>query len=254
LAVGWGTWVGQVADAAAWLYQATMLLKRAHQRAIVGLVPYPNIFCSLYESQSTALSVNAILRIMSGTPPRSLKVRHFVLPGLLVMGAAWFIGNGRRPVGNPHVPEPFRPVDLERYLGGWYEIGRYDTKFEHGCEGVTADYSFRSDRMIRVLNTCRIGSPTGRARSIEGKAVIVQGSGNAKLKVFFFGSLFTGHYWILDHADDYSWSIVGEPTGKYLWLLSRIPSPSDEIKERLIARASELGYDTDMIRMTRQPP
>ena len=76
---------------------------------------------------------------------------YFVLPGLLVMGAAWLISSYRRPVGNPQVPEPVRPVDLERYLGGWYEIGRYDTKFERGCEGVTADYSFRSDGLIRVL-------------------------------------------------------------------------------------------------------
>jgi apolipoprotein D and lipocalin family protein len=191
---------------------------------------------------------------MSGTPPRSFRARHLILPGLLIIGAGWLISGCRRPVGNKQVPEPARPVDLERYLGGWYEIGRYDSQFERGCEGVTADYSFRSDGLIRVLNTCRVGSPTGRARSIEGKARVVRGSGNAKLKVSFFQSLFIGNYWILDHADDYSWSIVGEPTGKYLWLLSRVPTPSEEVSKGLLARAAELGYDTDMIRMTRQPP
>jgi apolipoprotein D and lipocalin family protein len=190
---------------------------------------------------------------MSGTSHSSFRAGHLILPGLLIVGAGLLVSSYRRPVGNSVVPEPAKPVDLERYLGGWYEIGRYDSKFDRGCEGVTADYSFRSDGLLRVLNTCRVGSPTGRARSVEGKATVVGGSGNAKLKVSFFGRLFIEDYWVLDHAEDYSWSIVGEPTGKYLQLLSRVPSPSEEDRGKLMDRASELGYDTDMIRMTRQP-
>jgi apolipoprotein D and lipocalin family protein len=58
----------------------------------------------------------------------------------------------------------------------------------------------------------------------------------------------------MDHDDDYSWSIVGEPSGKYLWLLSRDPTPSEGFRAALFQRARELGYDTDMIRTTRQPP
>jgi apolipoprotein D and lipocalin family protein len=184
----------------------------------------------------------------------TFKVSRLIVPGILIAGAGLLASTYRRPIGNAQVPEPVRPVDLERYLGGWYEIGRYDSIFERGCEGVTADYSFRSDGMLRVVNTCRIGSPTGRARSTEGKAQVVRDSGNAKLKVSFFGPFFIGNYWVLDHADDYSWSIVGEPTGKYLWLLSRVPTPADDVRSKLIERAAELGYDTSLIRLTRQPP
>ena len=166
-----------------------------------------------------------------------------------------FVSCGRsRPVGNPRVPEPAKPVDLSRYVGRWYEIARYDSSFERDCEGVTAEYSLRPDGMIRVLNTCHKGSPEGRARTAEGKAKIVPGSSNAKLKVSFFGPFFLGDYWVLDHAEDYSWSIVGEPTGKYLWLLCREPTSAEPVRAALMRRATEIGYDTSMLRMTRQPP
>ena len=119
---------------------------------------------------------------------------------------------------------------------------------------MTAEYSLRPDGLIRVLNTCREGSPAGRARSSEGKAKIVPGSRNAKLKVSFFGPFFVGDYWVLDHADDYAWSIVGEPRGKYLWILSRDPTLSGETLDMLIGRVRHLGYDAGLLRMTRQPP
>jgi apolipoprotein D and lipocalin family protein len=161
---------------------------------------------------------------------------------------------GSCPVGNRSVPEPAKPLDLSRYLGRWYEIARYDSSFERDCEGVTSEYSLRPDGLIRVLNTCHKGSPEGRVSTAEGKAKVVPGSGNTKLKVSFFGPFFFGDYWVLDHAEDYSWSIVGEPSGKYLWLLCREATPAEPIKASLLQRVSEIGYDTSMLRMTQQSP
>ena len=187
---------------------------------------------------------------------RAFPGRTFVLLGLVALGAGAFIAScaRSRPIGNARVPQTAKSVDLNRYLGHWYEIGRYENSFEHGCEGVTAAYSLRTDGLIRVVNTCREGSPEGRARSSEGKAKVVEGSDNAKLKVSFFGPFFVASYWVLDHADDYGWSIVGEPTGKYLWILSRDATPSAATIDMLLQRARELGYDTTLIRMTRQAP
>jgi apolipoprotein D and lipocalin family protein len=157
------------------------------------------------------------------------------------------------PSGNAAVPQPAKPVELERYLGRWYELARYEHRFEQGCEGVTAEYSKRPDGMIRVLNTCREDAPDGTARSAEGRAKVVEGSDGAKLKVAFFGPFF-GDYWVLDRADDYSWAIVGEPSGKFLWILSRDPTPGEAVMTAHIARAAALGYDTSMIKRVKQPP
>jgi len=155
------------------------------------------------------------------------------------------------PSGNPNPPQPAKSVELDRYLGRWYEVARYDMRFEKGCEGVTAEYALRSDGLISVTNTCRQGAVDGPAKVAVGRAKVVDKATSAKLKVSFFGP-FWGDYWVLDHAEDYSWSIVGEGSGKYLWLLSRKP-PSDLEREALTARAKALGYDVTMLRPTKQP-
>lgn len=90
-------------------------------------------------------------------------------------------------------------------------------------------------------------------RSAGARARVVADSGNAKLKVSFFGPLFFGDYWVLDHAEDYSWSIVGEPSGRYLWLLSRSPRPTTQVRETLMSRVRGLGYDLSLLRETQQP-
>lgn len=156
----------------------------------------------------------------------------------------------KHPIGNSAVPEPAKPVELAKYLGRWYEIARYEQSFQKGCEGVSADYTLRSDGMISVRNACR--KPSGKLSVANGKAKIVDPATNAKLKVSFFGP-FYGNYWVLDHADDYAWAIVGEPSGRYLWLLAREATPTQDRIEAQIARAKALGYDTSMLIRTKQP-
>ncbi len=172
----------------------------------------------------------------------------------LIAGAALTLGAcatlQRGPVGNAAVPQPAKPVDLNRYAGLWYEIGRYENGFERGCEGVTAQYTVRNDGLVGVRNTCRQGEVDGPEKTSEGKAKIVEGSDNAKLKVSFFGPFYVGDYWVLDHADDYSWSIVGEPSGRYLWLLSRTAQPSAQTRETILNRTRALGYDLTLVRPT----
>lgn len=179
------------------------------------------------------------------------------LPLLLLAGAAVALTAcatiQRGPVGNPSVPQPAKPVDLNRYAGLWYEIARYEAGFQRGCEGVTATYGLREDGQVSVVNTCRQAGLNGEMRSAEAKAKVVEGSGNAKLKVSFFGPFYVGDYWVLDRADDYSWSIVGEPSGRYLWLLSRSAQPSPQVRETMMNRARELGYDLKFLRTTQQP-
>ncbi|AIO37957.1 lipocalin-like domain protein [Burkholderia cenocepacia] len=185
-------------------------------------------------------------RLIVGRPLLTASV--FVAGAALLLAGCAGVAGG--PSGNAHVPQPARTVDLDRYVGRWYEFARYENRFERGCEGVTADYAKREDGLVSVRNTCREGSPEGRARSSDGRARIVPGSSDAKLEVSFFGPFFFGDYWILDHADDYSWSIVGEPSGRFLWILTRDAKPSAERAAALVERVRSLGYDTAMLRRT----
>ncbi|MEM9014657.1 MAG: lipocalin family protein [Pseudomonadota bacterium] len=144
-------------------------------------------------------------------------------------------------------------VDIDRYLGKWYEIARYPNNFEEGCEGVTAEYSRREDGLIRVVNTCRKGAPDGPANASEGRARIVDETSNAKLEVSFFGP-FWGDYWIIGLDDDYSLALVGEPAGRYLWILSRTPTIDDAVRAGALERLSALGYDISALYFTEQAP
>jgi apolipoprotein D and lipocalin family protein len=185
-----------------------------------------------------------------------MKARRVLAPLVLMSAAALALAGAaaasgtRGPIGNKAVPEPAKPVDLNRYAGLWYELGRYENSFERNCEAVTADYRLLDNGAVQVVNSCRKGGVDGPAKTIKGRAKVVPGSQNAKLKVSFFGPFF-GDYWVLDHADDYAWSIVGEPSGRYLWLLSRTAEPAASVRETIQARVRDLGYDTDLIRPTR---
>lgn len=155
----------------------------------------------------------------------------------------------RPPVINPKVPEPAKPVDLARYAGKWFELARHENRFEKGLDTVTAEYTLLKDGKVRVVN----GGVRGGERSeAEGQAIVADEATNAKLKVSFFGPLYTGDYWVLDHGDDYDWSIVGEPSGRYLWLLSREARPDPATLQTLLMRVEALGYDRWALRITRQ--
>jgi apolipoprotein D and lipocalin family protein len=171
---------------------------------------------------------------------------HIALASLLLLSAC---AGKPGPVGNLAVPQPAKSVELERYLGRWYEMARYEAPFQKDCEGVTADYSLRQDGKIKVINSCRKGGVDGKLEQAEGKAKIVDASNGAKLKVSFFGP-FYGDYWVLDRADDYSWSIVGEPSGRYLWILTRTAKPDSQARAMLEARVKALGYDWSLVRIT----
>ena len=161
------------------------------------------------------------------------------------------------PVGNASVPEPARAVALSAYLGTWHEYGRYEAPFQRGCEGVTADYSLRDDGKIQVINACFKSGLDGKRTTATGRAKVVDGSQGAKLRVSFFGP-FYGDYWVLDRGEvgqdgRYPWSIVGEPSGRYLWILTREPRPTPALRAELEERARAMGYDWSLVRLTQHP-
>lgn len=138
--------------------------------------------------------------------------------------------------------EVVEKVDLGSYTGRWYEIARYPNSFERGCVGVTADYSLRQDGRINVLNTCVEGNLDGDVRTIQGIARVVDEETNAKLAVTFFGP-FEGDYWILELGNDYEYAVVGDPSRKFLWILSREPVLDDGLYQDILSRLPERGYD-----------
>ncbi|WP_421787682.1 lipocalin family protein [Hyphobacterium sp.] len=135
-------------------------------------------------------------------------------------------------------------VDIDQYLGTWFEIARADHGFERNCHGVSAYYERREDGMIRVINRCWKDGLDGELDVANGRARLGDDPGNAKLEVSFFGPFF-GDYWILDVAEDYSWAVVSEPEGRYLWILARDPQMDEATLQARLDFLQGLGFDTD---------
>ena len=143
-------------------------------------------------------------------------------------------------------------VDIQKYLGTWYEITTIPQRFQKGCVGVTAHYSLRADGDIDVVNVCRKETLDGKERSVRGKAWVVDKTTNAKLKVRFFWP-FSGAYWIIELDKDYQWVVVGHPNRNYLWILSRTPQMDGALYDELLKRIAAKGYDLSKIKKTLQP-
>lgn len=168
----------------------------------------------------------------------------------LGLGIALVLSGCRSPL--PPL-EAVNEVDLDRYLGRWYEIASFPQRFQRGCVASQAHYTRRDDGRIRVENACRDGSFDAEWRRAEGVAWVSNPSeSNAKLKVQFFWP-FRGDYWIIELDPDYRYAVVGHPSRDYLWILSRTPAMDPQAYEALLARIAAHGFDVGRLNPTPQP-
>ena len=148
-----------------------------------------------------------------------------------------------------------KELDIQQYLGTWYEIARYDHSFERGLVGVTAKYSMRDDGKIKVLNSGYKNGLDGEFSQAFGKAKIPDPiNAPAKLKVSFF-LFFYGDYYVMELDEDYQWALIGSSSDKYLWILSRKPQMEEELYNELLDKLQKRGYDVSkLIKVEQKKP
>jgi apolipoprotein D and lipocalin family protein len=174
-----------------------------------------------------------------------------ILLGLSILSTSCAHAMGPPRPASPDV-QTVAHVDLNRYLGRWYEIASIPQWFEKRCTGVQATYSLLEDGRIRVLNECRLDSLNGKLQSASGKARIVDTETNAKLKVTFFWP-FSGDYWILDLGTDYDFAAVGSPDHETLWILSRTTTLPETTYQEILERLTKQGFDVSRLVKMIQP-
>ena len=159
--------------------------------------------------------------------------------------------------GKPAAPAPAKSVDADKlFTGRWAEIGRTPMKLTDGCVAGATTYSKISATRVNVRDTCQDKTPTGKEKAIGGPGKILDPGANTKLHVSYrvFGVFPLGRdYWVLDHADDYSWFISADPAFKNLWIYARDPRIGHSEVASLVARAKALGYDTTKLEFPAQP-
>ena len=175
--------------------------------------------------------------------------------GLLLLFAALLVKAERKE------EEPLRvvpAVDLPRYAGLWYEVARLPNRFEEKCAGdVTAEYTLQGADRLKVVNRCRKGD--GKMTEAVGAAKLADRKGaNSRLKVRFAPAFLSflpavwGDYQIIELAPDYSHAVVGDPSRKYLWFLSRTPRLDEATYRRLTEAARSQGFDVSRLIRTEQ--
>lgn len=147
-----------------------------------------------------------------------------------------------------NIPEgavAIKPFDANRYVGKWYEIARFDFRFERGLNNTTATYSMNKDGSIRVLNQGFDYEKKVWKKAI-GKAKFVTTPDEARLKVSFFGP-FYGGYNVIALDSDYQYALIAGSDLSYLWILSRTKAMPEDVKNQYLEVARKLGFDTDKL-------
>lgn len=186
-------------------------------------------------------------------PKASFRVTKIALGGALLigLGAATMVYAKDKPL------KTVDKVELDRYLGVWYEVARKPLSFQNKCDrNVTATYTLNENGNVNVDNKCVMKD--GTLTQSLGEAYIQNSPFNTKLKVSFLPSAIRwlpfgrGDYWILKIDEDYQTVLVGEPGRKYMWVLSRTNQPNEKVVKEYLDYAKSVGYDLGDVINTKQ--
>lgn len=142
------------------------------------------------------------------------------------------------PLALAAAPQPAKPVAMSSYTGRWFEIARMPNKLQRGCTGASVDYVLERNR-LRAVQRCTPAGET-RARTYRSSGRILDPGVNAKARLTFAG-FWSQEYWVVDHTAD--WALIGDPSGRYLWIMARAPSLPQPTIAAAVARVRALGYD-----------
>lgn len=153
-------------------------------------------------------------------------------------------------VSIPKNAKPFENFEVNRYLGTWFEIARFDFRFEKNLDNTAAQYSLDSRGNVKLLNSGH-NFKTGKWRSAEGVAKFRKNKTTAALKVSFFGPFYSG-YNVIALDSNYQYALIAGNNLDYLWFLSRTKTMPEDIKKDYLRIAQELGYDTSKLIWVKQ--
>lgn len=191
--------------------------------------------------------------MIKSLPSAGFNVSKIVLGGALLvgLGAATMVYAQEKPLNT------VEKVELDKYLGVWYEVARKPLYFQNKCDrDVTSTYTLNENGNVNVDNRCFTAD--GKVTQSVGEAFVQNQPFNTKLKVSFLPSAIRwlpvgrGDYWVLKLDEDYQTVLVGEPKRKYMWVLSRTHNPDQAVVNEYLDYAKSVGYDLSDVIRTKQ--
>ena len=186
-------------------------------------------------------------------PKAGYRLAKIALGGVILLG----LSAAAVAYAQPQSLHTVERVELDKYLGVWYEVARKPMSFQNKCDrDVTATYTLNENGNVQVDNRCT--SKDGNIMHAAGEAFIVNAPFNTKFKVSFLPEAIRwipagrGDYWILKIDDNYQTVLVGEPRRNYMWVLSRTPHPDQQVINEYLDYAKSVGYDLHDLIHTKQ--
>jgi lipocalin len=150
-----------------------------------------------------------------------------------------------------NTPDVVNELDVEQYLGNWYQIYGAPTNviFQGYGECLTAEYGLLDNGDVSVLNS-QINSDY-ELEQISGYAYYTNTSEPGKLSVHLDGVPVDSPYWVVKLGEElngqYQYSIISVPSGVSLWVLARniedfYDKYDEEVKEYL--NENSFKYET----------
>lgn len=139
-------------------------------------------------------------------------------------------------------------LDINRFTGRWYEIARFDHRFERNLTHCIAYYSVLPNGKIQVTNQ---GLKRGEWHASTGRVKMTNEPG--VLRVSFFWPFYSD-YRILMLDSEYTYALIGSDSDDYLWILSRTPQLQEDVREAILNEAERRGYDTRCLIWVKQDP
>ena len=165
-----------------------------------------------------------------------------MLKQVLKMAAIGMFAFGLMPGAGAQSVTAVPKLDLNQFVGKWYEIARLPNKQEKNCVSDVVLLYALADKanQFQIVNACEIKN--GNSDTHNGSGSRPKKSEDGKLKVSYIWPLTTKH-WVLATGPSYEWVLVGSPNHKTLWVLSRTATMQPDVLAEIQAKATSEGFN-----------
>lgn len=175
-----------------------------------------------------------------------------LLSTLSLLSACGFGDSKPTPVPTVSTPAS-APIDLQKFMGTWYVIGRVPNPVERGHVASVNQYTLRGDQKVSITYRFRDGFSQPQ-QELTVRASVDEESGNHNWRTWFYKVVPT-HTRVLEVAPDYSWAMLGYPGREMAWIFARKPDMDKELYKELATRLrDQYGVNTDKLKRVPQHP
>ena len=138
-------------------------------------------------------------------------------------------------------------VDLEKYMGDWYVIANIPTFIEKNATNAI-ESAFLADGIIHTTFSFYKGSPEGEKKKyIAQKVLFIIKKLTLSGECNFLWP-FKMPFLIIELDEDYSYTVIGYPSKKYVWIMARDPQMEEKRYNLILDNLSKIGYDISLIK------